>query len=251
VDDVREHYAKTFDRAAELYERARPSYASGAIDWIVPAGVTRVLDLGAGTGKVTERLVGRGYEVVAVDPSPNMLAQLRAKLPEVEVHVGTAEATGLADGSVDAVLVGSAFHWFRRPDADHEIARVLRPHGRVGILGNSREPDSLTARLLARAAAHGGIDRDHPARRDRDQQLDPALFTSLEQAGFPYTQTVTPDQVVELVASRSYVIDLPDAERATLLGEVRRLVDTDPDVGGRAEFELSYVTRARRCERRA
>lgn len=153
-DRTRTRLAATFDGAAELYERVRPGFAPAALDWVLPDRARRVLDLGAGTGKLTEALVARGLEVVAVDPSPNMLAQLRFKLPGVDARVATSEATGLADGEVDAIVVGSAFHWFARPDAEREMARILRPGGVVGLLWNQRDPSSSTVRAFHQAQAH-------------------------------------------------------------------------------------------------
>src|SRR6516162_4240881 len=119
----------SFGSAAAAYERGRPSYPPEAIDWLLPRGARHVLDLGAGTGKLTTRLVERGLEVVAVDPIPDMLEVLRASLPETRALLGTAEEIPLADNSVDAVLVAQAWHWVDPGRAILEVARVLRPGG--------------------------------------------------------------------------------------------------------------------------
>src|SRR6266487_652098 len=133
-DKDRRRLAASFDSAADLYERARPGYAHEALTWLLPVTAHRVLDLGAGTGKLTASLVTRGLDVVAIEPSSAMRAHLTARLSTVDVRDGTAEATGLPDNDVDAVVIGAALHWFDRPAADREIARVLRSGGVVGVL---------------------------------------------------------------------------------------------------------------------
>ena len=249
VDDAeRVRLAGTFDSVADLYDRVRPRFAEAALDWVLPEGVERVLDLGAGTGKLTVSLVERGLDVVAVDPSAHMLGRLRDNFPDVDARIGTAEDTGLMDASVDAVVVGSAFHWFARPGADAEIARVLRPGGVAGLLWNRRHPDSRTAAAFDEAQAH----RNEPwPQRSADVELDPLLFTETERRDFPHSQLVTPDQFVDLVASRSYVIEMQEPERTELLDGVRDFVRTAPDLAGRTEFDLPYLTLARRAYRRA
>ena len=132
---TRAHHDRSlsFGSAAAAYERGRPSYPPEAIDWLLPAGALKVLDLGAGTGKLTTRLVERGLDVVAVDPIPDMLERLRASLPDTLALEGTAEEIPLEDNSVDAVLVAQAWHWVDPQRAVPEIARVLRQIGRAHV----------------------------------------------------------------------------------------------------------------------
>ncbi len=249
ADDERRRLATTFGGIAALYDRARPAYAASAIDWALPPYTRRVLDLAAGTGKLSALLAARGLDVTAVDPSEPMLAQLRANMPGVDARIGTAEAIGLPDDDVDAVVIGSALHWFERPAADHEIARVVRPGGVVAVFSNQRDAsvpwvaafnDLLKARR--REAAH-------PARR-RQPAFDPALFTAPEQADFAFTQSMTADSLAELMASRSYVIDLPVAAREQLLAAIRTLAHTYPDLAGHDSFEMPYRTVVSRSVRR-
>ena len=132
--------SSSFGAAARAYAEHRPDYAADAIAWCL-AGADRpvadVLDLGAGTGVLTTSLVATGLSVTAVEPDPEMLAELRGRLPGVRAVVGRAEAVPLPDDSVDAVLVGTAFHWFDTDRALPEIARVLRPGG---VLARALQP---------------------------------------------------------------------------------------------------------------
>ena len=128
--------ATAFADQAALYARLRPDYPAAAVALALPAGAARVLDLGAGTGKLTGAALARGTQVVAVEPLESMLAELHRRFPSALAVAGTAESIPLADSSVDAVLVGQAFHWFDPDRALPEIARVLRPGGTLGMLWN-------------------------------------------------------------------------------------------------------------------
>jgi ubiquinone/menaquinone biosynthesis C-methylase UbiE len=145
----------SFSLAAAAYERGRPTCPPEATDWLLPGGARDVLDLGAGTGtgtgtgKLTTRLVERGLEVIAVDPLPEMLEVLRDSLPETRALLGTAEDIPLEDNSVDAVLVAQAWHWVDPARAIPEVARVLRPGGRLGLVWNTRDERLGRVRALA------------------------------------------------------------------------------------------------------
>lgn len=241
-DDQRRRLALRFGSVADTYDRGRPGYAPAAVAWALD-GRRRVLDLGAGTGKLTAALVARGAEVTAVDPSAEMLAVLRASLPEVEARVGRGEATGLPDGAVEAVVIASALHWFDRPAADREIARVLRPGGVVGVFHNRRDKSvPWVAALDQLIAGRTDVRRVQRSELSRQAPLDAELFAPPERREFPFQQLVNADRLVDLFASRSYVIDLAEAQRAKLLQEIRTFAGTHPDLAGRAEFELPYET---------
>ena len=247
-DDDRRRLAASFDSAADIYARARPGYAEAAVDWALPPGTRRVLDLAAGTGKLTVALVARGLDVVAVDPSPGMLAQLRAALPGVDARIGTAEAIDLPDGGIDVITIGSALHWFDRPTADFEMARVLRRGGVVATFGNSRVSEVGWVHdfdELLRSASDGA----RPA-RGSNPRLEPSVFGPPTRRAFPYTQRVNVEMLVGLAASRSYVIDLPEPARTVLLDRVRELARTHSDLRGHDEFELPYRTVVSRSVRR-
>ncbi len=222
-----------------------------AVDWVLPEGARRVLDLAAGTGKLTEVLIGRDLEIVAIDPSEPMLDLLRRKLPEVDARVGSAEATGLPAADVDAVVIGSALHWFDRPAADVEVARVLRPGGVVGVFGNRRDHSVQWVADLDALIA-GRTDLQGQNQRETGTALfDPDRFGPVEVAEFRFRQELDADGLADVFASRSYVIGLNEADRAQLLEDIRHFAHTHPDLAGRATFELPYLTIARRQVRRS
>jgi SAM-dependent methyltransferase len=234
-------HAHAFGPAAEIYERGRPPYPAAALDWLLPAGRCRVLDLGAGTGKLTRQLRAAGHHVTAVDPSEGMLAQLRRVLPGVPAHLGSAEDIPLPDGSVDAVLMAQAWHWVDPDRAAPEIARVLSPGGRLGVLWNLRDARSGWVRRLEEIV--GGPDTY------RETRFGP-LFGPVETHDVAWTHHLGPDELLDLIASRSQVILMPADERAALLGQVRQLIVTHPELVGRTEIALPFVTHCARARLR-
>ena len=227
--------AGSFGAAADVYDRSRPSYPVEAVRWLLPADAHRVLDLGAGTGKLTEVLLGLGLEVVAVDPSE----QMRARIPRrAEALSGTAEAVPLPDASVDAVLVGHAFHWFDTSKALPEIARVLRPGGTLGLLWNDRDDALPWVRQV------WDLFSGEPERVAGAVPFQPtAELGTPERADFPHEQSLDADLLVDLVASRSVLITMPEDERVEVLQRVRALApEQEP-------FALPYVTEAWRSVR--
>ena len=210
-----------------------------------------VLDLAAGTGKLTRELVATGADVVAVEPIAEMLAVLRESLPSVRAISGTAEAIPLADGSVDAVAVGQAFHWFRGEEALTEIHRVLRPGGRLGLAWNIRDESVPWVAALTRIMepVRGTAPRAGSGAW-REAFVRTARFEPLEHATFRHVHRLTREGVVARVASVSFVAALREAERAAVLDRVRELFDGDPDTRGRAEIELPYRTDVYWCARR-
>jgi SAM-dependent methyltransferase len=230
-------HANSFGPVAHIYERGRPPYPPEAVDWLLPAGTPRVLDLGAGTGKLTRQLHERGLPVTAVDPSEGMLAELRRVLPEVPAHLGSAEHIPLPDDSADAVLMAQAWHWVEPAVAVPEITRVLSPGGRLGLLWNLRNDTEDWVRRLGQI-----IDSSD---QDRDVRVG-APFGPVEVREFRWTHHIGRDALLDLVASRSHVILLPPDERAAVLAQVRQLMVTHPALVGRAEYPMPYVTHCAR-----
>jgi SAM-dependent methyltransferase len=225
----------SFGSAAAAYERGRPSYPPEAIDWLIPRGARRVLDLGAGTGKLTTRLVERGLDVVAVDPIPDMLEVLRSSLPETRALLGTAEEIPLEDNSVDAVVVAQAWHWVDPERAIPEVARVLRPGGRLGLVWNTRDERLGWVREL------GDIIGSDGDRGRFDVKLS-ASFTDPERHQIEWTSYLTPQALIDLVASRSYCITSPTEVRTRTLDQVRELLATHPALANSTGLALPYVT---------
>ncbi len=225
----------SFGSAAAAYERGRPSYPPEAIDWLLPRTAQKVLDLGAGTGKLTTRLVERGLDVVAVDPIPDMLELLRASLPETRALLGTAEEIPLEDNSVDAVLVAQAWHWVDPEGAIPEVARVLRPGGRLGLVWNTRDERLGWVRELGRII---GSDGD----QGRFDVTLPAPFNEPQRHQVEWTNYLTPQALIDLVASRSYCITSPAEVRTATLDQVRELLATHPALANSTGLALPYVT---------
>ncbi|MBO0773162.1 MAG: class I SAM-dependent methyltransferase [Actinobacteria bacterium] len=234
-------HALSFGDFAAGYERGRPSYPAAAVDWLLPPGCRRVADVGAGTGKLTRLLRARGLDVTAVEPSPGMREQLARQVPDVPVLPGTAEQIPLPDGSVDAVLLAQAWHWAEPARALPEAARVLVPGGWLGLLWNVRDEQVPWVAELGRIMqAH----RDPP--HDYAPPLGPP-FGPPERFTVRWVNQLTPDALLDMVASRSYVITLPPQARTALLGQVRRLLATHPDLAGATGIPLPYLTRCTRA----
>ena len=229
----------SFGPQAAAYERGRPSYPPEAIDWMLATGAGRpvcdVLDLGAGTGKLTTRLVERGLSVVAVDPIAEMLDVLRSTLPDTPALLGTAEQIPLPDDSVDAVLVAQAWHWFDPERASAEVARVMRPGGRLGLVWNTRDERLGWIREFGRIIG--------PERDIAGTKVDlPSRFTDVESHHVEWTNYLTPQALIDYVASRSYCITSPDEVRTRTLGQVRELLATHPALTNSEGIAVPYIT---------
>lgn len=222
-DEVRRH-ARSFGSVAETYDRGRPSFPTAAAAWLVGSEAATVLELGAGTGKLTRVLVELGHDVHATDPDPEMLAVLRRHLPDVPTSESGAEEIPLPDRSVDVVVVAQAFHWFDHERALPEIARVLRPGGHVALVWNNRNAKIPWVRKLWR------ILTDQPELREATEASVKALVSSplfgfVEEKTFDLWQQVNRESLVDLVASRSYISTLADQAREEKLAQVIALYD--------------------------
>ncbi len=233
VSDAHER-SLSFGSQAAAYERGRPSYPPEAIDWLLADNARDVLDLGAGTGKLTTRLVERGLSVIAVDPIAEMLEVLRSALPDTPALLGTAEHIPLPDNAVDAVLVAQAWHWFDPERAVAEVARVLRPGGRLGLVWNVRDDRLGWVKDFSRIV---GLEHDRVVSPDL-----PAPFTDVEHHRVEWTNYVTPQALIDYVASRSYCITSPADVRDRTLEQVRELLATHPALANSAGIAMPYIT---------
>lgn len=247
--------ARSFGAIATAYQAHRPGYPSSALDWVLePLGelaLPQLLDLGAGTGKLTASLVARpGTEVIAVEPDTEMLAVLRGSLPTVTALAGTAESIPLPDASVDAVLIGQAFHWFDPDPATTEIARVLRPGGVLAALWNYEDQSLEWIRAyyrVVRATEALGTDRPAPGRTGVE---DHPAFEGAVIEVFDNPLPTTIDGILATLATYSWISTLPDAERRDRVARARAYLEGRPETSDGA-FELPLRTTVLRAVRRA
>jgi SAM-dependent methyltransferase len=232
-----------FAEVAGAYERGRPGYPEDAVRWLVGSEPQDVVDLGAGTGKLTRSLVALGHRVTAVEPLEEMRAQLSAVVPGVEVLAGSAEAIPLPDAVADVVVSAQAFHWFDHDNALPDIARVLRPGGRIALVWNSRDDRNPWMSRLSEIIGNETIEES-----DVVPVLDASgLFGPVETAVFAFEQVLGRDGLLDLVLSRSYLAKLPTPEREPVLDAVGGFYDETETDGG---VRLAYVTECFRAERR-
>jgi SAM-dependent methyltransferase len=232
-----------FAEVAGAYERGRPGYPEEAVRWLAGDDPRDVVDLGAGTGKLTRALVALGHRVTAIEPLPEMLELLPASAPGTFAILGNAEVIPLPDAHADVVTCAQSFHWFEHALALPEIARVLRPGGRLALVWNTRdEGDPWVARLSA------AIGSESIGENDVEEPIAASgLFGPIETAEFRFDQSLDRETLLELVLSRSYCAKLPPAERAPILEEVGALFD---EVAGPDGIRLPYVTECFRATRK-
>jgi SAM-dependent methyltransferase len=242
----------SFGEAATVYDTYRPDWPTATAAWLTgteeggPSAGARldVLDLGAGTGKLTRSLVAAGHRVTAVDPSEGMLAVLAAGLPEVRTVQAAAEDLPLPDASFDVVTVAQAWHWFDQPVVAAECARVLRPGGLLAIAWHLHAPDEpLDAEVKAVVGSSEYELRG--AIRNRKALEVPAPFTELERATFDYELRTTPEGLAAVASTWSYVAVREDRDQVLAAVEQvgRRVADADGTV---IMPHVTYCYRARR-----
>jgi SAM-dependent methyltransferase len=260
-EEERLRRGSSFGTVAQAYAEYRPDYPEAAVRWALgPAGTAsatlRVLDLGAGTGKLTAVLLGLGAQVTAVEPNEAMLGELRRLHPEARALHGSAEAIPLPDGSVDAVVCGQAMHWFDMDRALPEIARVLRPGGvlaglwnvdddRVGWVAGLAEISKRKSSITLTRWRNG-------ARQSRQERLIEGgsdLFAAAEVAEFGHGQARTADSLLATIGTHSHLLVMDEAERARLLARIGDFLRSQPETA-HGEFTLPMVTVALRARRR-
>lgn len=240
--------ATSFGAAAGDYEAARPDYPFEAVAWMLeklPHGSHRIADVGAGTGKLTRVLADApDAEVIAIDPDPLMLEALRTAVPGVPTFLGTAERLPAPDASLDAVVLGQAWHWVDPAAGSTEIGRVVRAGGTLGLIWNTRDSGTdwvrrLTA-IMHSSAAELMLDEYGPT------VAEP--FGALEQEEWRWVRPITRAQLHRMADSRSHLITASDAERRSIHDDMDVLFDELGFDGG-ATIDLPYVTRAFRAVR--
>jgi ubiquinone/menaquinone biosynthesis C-methylase UbiE len=225
---VHEAASRGFDRGADAYERGRPSYPEQATAWLAdelglaPGKV--LVDVGAGTGKLTRTLVSSGAELIAVEPVAGMRAVLAREVPQARILEGTAETLPLEHASADAIVVAQAFHWFDGPQALAEFHRVLRPRGRLALVWNRRdENQQLQSDLQAIIDRYRGSTPRHGSDRWRAVFEDTTLFALSAERTRPFQQSLDVDGLVDRVTSISFVAALDQPELDKVAERVRAL----------------------------
>jgi SAM-dependent methyltransferase len=241
-DSARARQLAAFGDVVDEYERGRPNYPLEAVRWLVE-GARSVVDLGAGTGKLTRALTALAPKVAAVEPQQTMVARLHELSPEVRAICGRAEQIPVRTGWADAVIVAQAFHWFDRSKALHEIARVLKRRGRLGLIWNVRDESVKWVAELFRITRR---DNSTSARHSLDEL---PMFTNLRSMRVRTVQVHTRDTLMAHVHSRSHVAALDEGARRVVTEAIHRLCDTHPDLVGKDRFELAYVTEAYKAEK--
>jgi SAM-dependent methyltransferase len=242
--DVRVERSRSFARVADEYDRGRPGYPREAIDWLLGAGPLDVLDVGAGTGKLTDILSRAGHRVIAVEPLEEMRELLIARLPSVRTLEGSAELLPVQDSSVDAVTVGAAFHWFDHATALAEVERVLRPGGVLGLLGNAFDTSGSWVAGVREILGPPAIERSGhwPSVVDLQER-----FAEVEDREFPHEQRVNRAILRDLASSRSSLAVMAPSEREQVLARLDQLWEQEPGLLGRDDALLPWITRVRRC----
>ncbi len=240
----------TFGAHADAYERARPEWPEGAARWLVPEEAKLVVELGAGTGKLTRAVAALGLRVVAVEPDPRMLAVLCALgLEGVE---GSAEAIPFDDGVADAVVAGSSLHWFELELALPEIRRVLRPGGRFGFAWNHRDDRHPAVARMGEAVYAAQARTRGPRWRSRDWPAElraSGLFRDLEHELFEHVHELPREALRDHLLSYSGVAALPEDERRRVLSGVAAALDADESVSSEGRLRLPFVVTAYRATR--
>jgi SAM-dependent methyltransferase len=240
----------TFGANADAYERARPEWPEEAARWLVPEGAELVVELGAGTGKLTRAVASVGVRVVAVEPDPRMLAVLRGRgLEGVE---GSAESIPFDDGVADAVVAGSSLHWFELEVALPEVHRVLRPGGRFGFGWNHRDERHPAIAAMTEAVRDAQARTRGPRWRTRDWSAELArggLFEDVEQARFEHVHEIPREALRDHLLSYSGVAALSEDERRRVLAAVAGALDSDESVSAGGTLRLPFVVTAFRARR--
>jgi ubiquinone/menaquinone biosynthesis C-methylase UbiE len=232
--------ALSFGAVADAYDRARPSYPREAAEWLTGRVPSTVVELGAGTGKFTELLLALGHDVLATDPLDEMLAHLRLRHPDLRVATAPAEQIPAATRSVDTVVAAQSFHWFDPEPALREVARVLKPEGRIALVWNQRDERVPWVRKLGELIS------------TQDQDVDPSdvlvgsrLFGYVEEAAFRHWQPLRRADLRDLALSRSNVAVLDPSAQERLLRKVDELFDDYSR--GPAGLLMPYVARCYRA----
>lgn len=243
----RQQMATAFLEGGDHYHKVRPGYPAESLGWLEelsPLLIRDAVDIGAGTGKYTQLLAHRQWNITAVDPSADMLAQLAAELPQATTMVGTAEHLELPDESMDLAVVAQAWHWCDPLAASTEIARVLRPGGVLGLVWNQLDIGLPWVHRLARIMHAGDVHKP-----DFRPTIG-AEFTAADPHHTHWSQLLTPEGIMELAKSRSYYLKANEPIRAKVMANLSWYLFEHLGHTPGETMELPYTSQTWRAKKR-
>jgi SAM-dependent methyltransferase len=238
--------AGSFGEVASNYERYRPGPPLAAVRWILPTRVGTVVDLGAGTGQLTRLLLDRADVVYAVEPDDGMRSVLTDAIPGVRAIKGWGESLPIPDGSADAVVASSSWHWMDPVLALHEVGRVLQPDGLLGAVWSGPEPLGpmfLHAQTLVAKRDDeftGVITRDAHRPTSKLQIPHGVQFDQPQHEVFRWHVALDADHLIGLLGTFSWIITLPDDTRESALAEARRLLRDALGIQGEVTIDIPF-----------
>jgi ubiquinone/menaquinone biosynthesis C-methylase UbiE len=236
-----------FTKGAAAYERGRPDYPAAAVAFMADQlGLhdgAMVVDIGAGTGKLSRLLIETGARVLAVEPVAAMRDQFSRVVPQMSLLEGTAEALPLADAVADAATAAQAFHWFANAKALAEIHRVLKPHGRLGLIWNNRDADSGWVREVWALIERGEGDLPRYRKGTWKNAFDEyAGFRPVVEKSFAHEQHANFATITDRIASLSFVANMDETDRNRLLGDLHTVLERHPETRGKTTVTIPYRT---------
>lgn len=241
------HPSSGFEAAADEYEAARPEIPEVALRFLTEQlclrASSRILDVGAGTGKITRALARTYQNIIALEPVQAMRQKIHMFAPNTRVIGGVTEAIPLENVSVDAVVAGNSFHWFANATALQEIARVLKPEGRIGLLWTVRDESvDWVAELIHIMDRHRGYTPGYREGKWAAILAQSERFRRVGQKSFQFSQRTNRKTVTDRVASMSFIQQLSPGERQKILEEISTILRKSSSTEWGADVEFPYRT---------